>query len=321
MARVSEFDLIERYFAPLACPLGESVLTSTGDDCAVILPPPQTSICFSIDTMVEGVHFPKGAPPFELAYRSLAAAMSDLAAMGSTPAFFTLALTLPDTDSIWLEDFSSGLKVLVDQFQFPLLGGDTTRGPLTISIQAHGFLSKPALLRSGAKDGDILAVSGTLGDAGAALDLLSVVSCKEKVFDSGESYLLSRYYRPSPRIALGQILLGCATSCIDISDGLLAEAEHICKKSSVSIIIDSALIPLSSELLGFKGVEKAQELALTAGDDYELLFTVPESKWSALVASLPVGAVTEIGKVQAGSGVQLDGMNGKNLRKGFQHFE
>jgi thiamine-monophosphate kinase len=321
MASVSEFDLIELYFSPLALNHSESVMIGTGDDCAVICSPPGASLCFSIDTMVEGVHFPKNAPPFELAYRSLAAAMSDLAAMGATPSFFTLALTLPEADSKWLESFSSGLKVLVDQFQFPLIGGDTTRGPLTISIQVHGFLSRPALLRSGAKDGDILAVSGTLGDAGAALDLLSLVSCKDKVFDSNENYLLSRYYRPSPRIGLGQILLDCATSCIDISDGLLAEAEHISKKSSVSIIIDSDLIPLSSELLGFKGVEKAKELALTAGDDYELLFTVPKSKWPDLVSSLPVGSVTEIGLIQAGSGVQLDGIKSKNLKKGFQHFE
>tara|TARA_R110001592_G_scaffold272481_1_gene539249 strand:+ start:5400 stop:6365 length:966 start_codon:yes stop_codon:yes gene_type:complete len=321
MARVSEFDLIELYFAPLARHHGELVLTSTGDDCAVIAPPSGSSLCFSIDTMVEGVHFPKNAPPFELAYRSLAAALSDLAAMGATPSFFTLALTLPEADSKWLERFSSGLKVLVDQYQFPLLGGDTTRGPLTISIQVHGFLSKPALLRSGAQAGDVLAVSGTLGDAGAALDLLPLISCKDRALSSNESFLLSRYYRPSPRIELGQLLLGCATSCIDISDGLLAEAEHISKTSSVSVLIDSALIPLSSELVGFKGGLEALSLALTSGDDYELLFTVPKSKWADLVASLPAGSVTKIGLIQEGSDVQVDGVNSKNLKKGFQHFE
>ena len=152
MASVSEFDLIERYFSPLSLIHSESVLTGTGDDCAVIITPPGASLCFSIDSMVEGVHFPRNIPPFELAYRSLAAAMSDLAAMGATPSFFTLALTLPEADSKWLEGFSSGLKVLVDRYQFPLLGGDTTRGPLTISIQVHGYLSKPALLRSGRID-------------------------------------------------------------------------------------------------------------------------------------------------------------------------
>lgn len=321
MARVSEFDLIELYFAPLARHHGELVLTSTGDDCAVINPPLGSSLCFSIDTMVEGVHFPKNAPPFELAYRSLAAALSDLAAMGAKPSFFTLALTLPDADSKWLELFSSGLKVLVDQYQFPLLGGDTTRGPLTISIQVHGFLAKPALLRSGAQEGDILAVSGTLGDAGATLELLPLVSNKSRVFSSSEHYLLSRYYQPSPRIELGQALLGCATSCIDISDGLLADAEHISKKSSVSVLIDSTLIPLSSELVDFKGESEAKKLALTSGDDYELLFTVPKNKWLELVSSLPVGSVTEIGLIQKGSGVLLDGITSKNLKKGFQHFE
>lgn len=321
MARVSEFDLIERYFAPLACHLDESVLISTGDDCAVILTPPNTSVCFSIDTMVEGVHFPKGAPPSDLAYRALAAALSDLAAMGAKPAYFTLALTLPDADSEWLENFSAGLKVLVDQYKFPLLGGDTTRGPLTISIQVHGFLSKPALLRSGAQVGDILAVSGFLGDAGAALELLPFVQSADKVLSSDETYLLSRYYKPSPRIEFGQILLDYATSCIDISDGLLAEAEHISKKSSVGISIDASSIPLSSSLVNIKGLGEAKKCALTAGDDYELLFTIPENKWLELVSLLPVGSVTEIGFVKAGSGIELNGIDSNKLKKGFQHFE
>lgn len=321
MARVSEFDLIEQFFAPLARHHGELVLTGTGDDCAVISPPYGSSLCFSIDTMVEGVHFPKNAPPFDLAYRALAAALSDLAAMGAAPSFFTLALTLPEADSKWLERFSSGLKVLVDQYQFPLLGGDTTRGPLTISIQVHGFLTKPALLRSGAQVGDILAVSGTLGDAGAALELLPFVQSSEKIFSSNERYLLSRYYRPSPRIELGQLLLECASSCIDISDGLLAEAEHISKKSSVGISIDTSLIPLSSQLLSFKGLDESKSLALTSGDDYELLFTMSKNKWSGLVSMLPQGAVTEIGSIQAGSGLELDGKDSHKFKKGFQHFE
>ena len=234
-------------------------------------------------------------------------------------------MILPETDSQWLEDFSAGLKVLVDQYRFPLLGGDTTRGPLTISVQVHGFLLKPALLRSGAQVGDVVAVSGTLGDAGAALDLLplvpSVGSCVERAFNSNEKYLLSRYYQPSPRIALGQILLGSATSCIDISDGLLAEAEHISKQSSVCLAIDSALLPLSSELLDVKELERATELALTAGDDYELLFTIPSSKWPELISSLPKGSVTKIGLVCAGTGVQVHGVDSQSLKKGFRHFE
>lgn len=321
MAKVSEFDLIEQYFAPLARHLDESVLTSTGDDCAVFLPPAGSSLCFSIDTMVEGVHFPKNAPPFELACRSLATALSDLAAMGAKPAFFTLALTLPEADSIWLERFSAGLQVLVDQYKFPLLGGDTTQGSLTISIQVHGLLSKPALLRSGAQVGDILAVSGTLGDAGAALDLLPTYCASSDALSADEGYLLSRYYKPSPRIELGQRLLCCATSCIDISDGLLAEAGHISKKSSVGVLIDSSLLPLSAELVSFKGIEKSKALALTAGDDYELLFTIPRSKWADLVSSLPVGSVTQIGFIGAGAGVELDGINSNKFKKGFQHFE
>ncbi len=321
MTSVSEFDLIEQYFAPLARPLDESVLTSTGDDCAVISPPKNTSLCFSIDTMVEGIHFPKAAPPYELACRSLAAAMSDLAAMGARPAFFSLALTLPEANSHWLERFSEGLKVFVDQYKFPLLGGDTTRGPLTISIQVHGYLTKPALLRSGAQAGDIVAVSGTLGDAGAALDYLSLANNGYNKLDENQKYLLSRYFKPSPRIELGQHLIDYATSCIDISDGLLAEAEHISKKSSVNVFIDSSLLPLSPALVAVKGLAHAKHLALSAGDDYELLFTVPREKWLALLEKLPSGSVTEIGSIQAGYGVQLNGIDSQNLTKGFRHFE
>lgn len=321
MARVSEFDLIAQYFSPLACHLDESVQISTGDDCAVITPPAGASLCFSIDTMVEGVHFPKNAPPFELAYRALAAALSDLAAMGASPAFFTLALTLPSADAKWLECFSEGLKVFVDRYKFPLLGGDTTRGPLTISIQVHGFLTKPGLCRSGAQEGDVVAVSGTLGDAGAALDILPRYVDSDEALDANEKYLLSRYYKPSPRVDLGQRLLTCATACIDISDGLLADAEHISKCSSVSVLIDSERLPLSAELLAVRGLDDATELALSSGDDYELLFTIPNNKWAELVSTLPSGTVTKIGRIAAGEGVALNGKNNKILRKGYQHFE
>jgi thiamine-monophosphate kinase len=320
MARVSEFDLIKQYFAPLARYLDESVLVSTGDDCAVVAPPFGSSLCISIDTMVEGIHFPKKAPAFELGYRSLAAALSDLAAMGATPAFFTLALTLPETDSVWLKYFSAGLKELADLFQIPLLGGDTTRGPLTISIQVHGYIAKPALLRSGAQEGDILAVSGTLGDAGAALDFLTTNGCGCES-DTSKAYLISRYYKPMPRIELGKVLLDFASSCIDISDGLLAEAEHISEASAVRVLIDSSLLPLSSQLLELNSLAKAKELALTAGDDYELLFTVPENNWANLISALPEGSISKIGAIQSGTGVELDGISSNKLRKGFQHFE
>jgi len=318
---MNEFQLIERFFSPLGQTDNELFVTGNGDDCTVLTLPAGASLCCSIDTMVEGVHFLKGAPADRLAYRSLAGAMSDLAAMGASPAFFTLALTLPEVNEAWLARFAAGLKKLVDAYNFPLLGGDTTKGPLCISIQVHGLLYAAPLLRSGAQAGDIIAVSGTLGDAGAALSLLEKFNMKSSGLSQEEQYLLERYYSPSPRIALGQALLSCASSCIDISDGLLAEAAHIAKASSVALSLDSDKLPVSSELLFLKGKERARELALSAGDDYELLFTLAPEKWEVLVAGVPELRLSQIGVVQAGEGVFLDGLRAQNLLKGYQHFE
>ena len=318
MTGLSEFELIKRYFAPLSHSNNNAISLGVGDDCGVICPPDGKALCFSIDTLVEGVHFPHSASPHELAYRCLAVAMSDLAAMGAKPFFFTLALTLPETNSKWLEQFALGLKELADKYQFPLLGGDTTKGSLTISIQVHGLLDQPALLRSGAQVGDIIAVSGTLGDAGAALDLLSGSLAD---MSADEIYLLDRYYKPSPRIKLGESMLPFASACIDISDGLLAEAAHINEKSGVRLDLDSSLLPLSEQLISFKGKDKAKALALSAGDDYELLFTMPENDWRHFSSSLSEGVVHQIGRVAAGSGVYLDELNTEYFKKGFQHFD
>lgn len=320
MASLSEFDLIERYFSPLGLTSSKSVLLGSGDDCGVIQTPAEMSLCFSVDTMVEGVHFPKNAPPFELGYRALAAAVSDLAAVGATPYFFTLALTLPDANQDWLAQFSSGLKVLVDKYHFPLLGGDTTRGPLTVTIQVHGLLSKPALLRSGARAGDVLAVSGTLGDAGAALDFLSIDLNSESL-EEDQQFLLSKYYLPTPRIELGQILQDYASACIDISDGLLAEAGHISRASKVKVELNLESLPLSGALLRLKDVDGATQLALNSGDDYELLFSVPIDKWSEFCSNVPEGLVTQIGSIVAGEGVELRGKSMDIANKGYQHFE
>ena len=185
----------------------------------------------------------------------------------------------------------------------------------------HGFLYASPLLRSGAQEGDIVAVSGTLGDAGAALNLLEKYSMEASGLCQEERYLLDRYYAPSPRIALGQALVSCASSCIDISDGLLAEAAHIAKASSVALCLDSDKLPVSSELLFLKGKKHARELALSAGDDYELLFTLAPEKWEALVADVTELRLSRVGVVQAGQGVFLDGLSVQNLLKGYQHFE
>lgn len=321
MEGLTEFDLIKRYFAPLSRHQDQSIQVGSGDDCAVISCSEDSKLCFSIDTMVEGVHFPKDAPPFLLGYRALAAALSDLAAMGAVPYFFTLALTIPKIDAAWLERFSAGLGVLVDRFKFPLIGGDTTRGPLTISIQVHGILNALPLLRSGAKPGDVLAVSGTLGDAGAALELLPNPGALPIIKSESEQFLFNRYYQPEPRIKLGRLLSEYANSCIDISDGLLAEATHISERSQVRLSIDSTLIPLSRALLEFKGLAKARSLALSSGDDYELLFTISREQWAVLKAHPLGGQLTKIGVVESGNGVFLDGEAIGFDKKGYMHFE
>lgn len=321
MAAETEFSIIERYFAPLAHPRGSlKVEQGPGDDCGVVTLTKGASLCFSIDTMVEGIHFPEDAAPGKIAYRALAAAMSDLAAMGATPLFFTVALTLPKADPEWLAGFSAGLKILVEKYRFPLLGGDTTKGPLTISIQVHGELMQRGLLRSGAQPNDIIAVSGTLGDAGAALSVLESSSDAQYELDESERYLLGRYYFPTPRIELGRSLLGCASACIDISDGLLSEAGHIAEASSVGLYIDSYALPLSAHLKAFKGESMARKLALSSGDDYELLFTVPPEKWNELLSRCSDINISPIGRVKPGSGVYLDNADARVFQRGFQHF-
>lgn len=315
----SEFQIIKRYFEGVGPIDKQLVNQGIGDDCAVINPPANKSLCFSLDTMVEGRHFPKSAPPQQLAIRAMSASLSDLAAMGASPAFFTLSLTLPDSDPDWLEGFSRGLKYMAERYQLSLLGGDTTRGPLTIGIQVHGFTAQDkALRRSGATEGEVLVVTGCLGDAGAALDLLDKSS-----LSGVEEYLLGRYYAPTPRFAEGLLISPYASACIDISDGLLADAGHIAESSSCGLRIDLDALPLSKELREFSK-DRAALLALTAGDDYELLFTIPEEGWQVLESKAEASAFTRIGRVEPKSfGVKVfSGEQEVEIeRKGFQHFE
>ncbi|MFT7372235.1 MAG: thiamine-monophosphate kinase [Oleiphilaceae bacterium] len=316
----SEFDLIKTFFEGIGPKLTE-VNVGVGDDCAVINIPNDQSLCLSLDTMVAGVHFLHDAPPKKIAYRALAAAMSDLAAMGAVPSHFTLSLTLPDANAQWLAEFSSGLKVLADLFHFPLVGGDTTKGPLTIGIQVHGLVPRnQMLMRSNAQIGDAVVVTGTLGDAGAALSLLaSDLSGGESLTDA-ELFLLERYYSPSPRIAQGVQIRPLANACIDISDGLLADAAHIAEKSSVALEIDVASLPLSQALLS-EHKANASELALSSGDDYELLFTLSEANWTLLSQNNAPHIYTKIGQVKQGKGIKIKGLSGEVKNMGYQHFE
>jgi len=304
---LSEFELIYRYFSALG--RGDAVELGVGDDCAILRLPPGERLATSVDTVVEGVHFPEDAFPEDLAYRAVAVATSDLAAMGARPLGMTLAITLPSIDELWLHTFSEGLAAAVADFDLPLVGGDTTRGPLSIAVQVFGALPlDKALLRGGAVMGDSLCVSGTLGDGAAGL---AVVNGDWHGDPEQGDYLERRYYRPTPRLSLGCELLNTATAAIDISDGLVADAGHIAAASGVKLVIDPQLLPLSPALQALPDREQALRWALGGGDDYELCFTLPPG------AELPAGC-TRIGRVVAGEGVDC----GLELAGplGYQHF-
>ena len=304
---LSEFTLIYRYFSALG--RGAAVDLSVGDDCAILHLEAGERLATSVDTMVEGVHFPAGSFPEDIGFRAVSVAASDLAAMGARPIAMTLALTLPAADELWLHAFSQGIAAAVSEYRLPLVGGDTTRGPLTITVQVMGALPMDkALLRSGARPGDGLYVSGCLGDAAAAL---AVLAGDWRPEPEHTEYLLDRFNRPRARINLGLALLGVASAAIDISDGLLADAGHIAAASGVRLRIEPDLLPLSASLASHAEREQARRWALTGGDDYELCFCLPAH------ASAPAGC-TRIGRVEEGSGVDC-GMD-IGVAAGYQHF-
>lgn len=267
----SEFDLIRRYFTGKQSHR-EDVVLGIGDDAAVLSPPPDYSLVVTTDTLVSGVHFPEDTQPEAIGYKSLAVNLSDLASMGARPAWFTLSITLPDEDERWLTEFARGLLTLADEFHIQLIGGDTTRGPLSITIQAMGFVPEnKALTRSGAKVGDAIYVTGTVGDAGAGLKLKQG---QLSAIESIATELIDRLEHPRPRIAEGMALLELASAAIDISDGLSADLSHILTASKVGADISVDDIPLSSAYLSLEPVNTWQQ-AVSSGDDYELCFTVP----------------------------------------------
>jgi thiamine-monophosphate kinase len=281
------------------------------------------SLALSSDTFVSGVHFPEQAAPYDIARRCLAAAVSDLAAMGAKPLGFTLALTIPAVDESWLQQFSSGLRLAAEFYMMPLVGGDTTRGPLSITLHVHGSVPRSgALKRSGARPGDSVFVSGCLGDAAAAL---AVMQGELSVDEAQQEYFYSRFYAPEARVVLGQTLLGVATSAIDISDGLLADLGHITRASKVAAEVDLASLPLSECLRGIADQEKINQLALLGGDDYELCFTARPDQhvFLAEFSELLDVKVTEVGRVIPGEGVRCLGEAGIAVPvagSGYQHF-
>jgi thiamine-monophosphate kinase len=317
---VSEFDLIRQYFAEATAARAD-VLLGIGDDCALLQPPLGACLAVSIDTLVEGRHFLPGTDPESLGHKALAVNLSDLAAMGARPAWATLALTLPDADVDWLRHFMQGFAALAAEHQVQLVGGDTTRGPLSITVQVHGFVDPSKVLRrAGGRPGDLLFVSGRVGDAALALQRLEGAVTGAPC----EPSLQERLDRPSPRVSLGLLLLGRANAAIDVSDGLIADLGHICAASGTGARVELGRLPVS-QLVGDECATGNWRYALAGGDDYELLFSIEPARAPAMQKAC-AGAgqqVQEVGCLVDDSGITLvypDGRESEEIPDGFDHF-
>ena len=314
---MGEFDLIARYFTR---PARRAVL-GVGDDCALLAPTPGMQLALSSDMLVEGRHFFPDVPPRTLGHKALAVNLSDLAACGARPLAFTLALALPRIDEAWLEAFAGGLLRLADEHGCELVGGDTTQGPLNICITVFGEVpAGQALLRSGARAGDDIYVSGTLGDARLALEaLLGHVTLPAHTLAAARQ----RLEMPTPRVALGLALRGIASSALDVSDGLLGDLGHILAQSRVGACIDTRLTGALLAAGLTENEELIRQCTLAGGDDYELCFTAAPEKRAQVAAAARTSEtpVTRIGSVQAQTGLRLLDAQGQELVKRYASFD
>ncbi len=317
---LSEFSIIEQYFTRRH--RREDVVLGVGDDAAVLEVPSGMQLAVCVDALVAGRHFPLETAADATGYKALAVNLSDMAAMGAEPAWATLALTLPEPDADFLQGFASGFYRLAETHGVELVGGDTVRGPLQLVVQIQGLVPRgKALTRSGARPGDHLFVTGTLGDAGAGLRLVQgQLSCEEPHAIT----LRQRLDYPTPRVTAGIALREIASAAIDISDGLLADLGHILEASSVGAEIELDAIPISTALKRCIADDtNRMRLALTAGDDYELCFTVPEDKLPQLEQAAAEWdfPLTRIGSIRAGSAIRFcNGEPPADLIAGFDHF-
>jgi thiamine-monophosphate kinase len=314
-----EFDLIARIRQRATVSSG--VIVGIGDDAAVLSVPPGKQLVVAMDTLNVGVHFPADTAPVDIGWKSLAVNLSDLAAMAAMPAWCTLSLSLPQSDPAWLDGFLDGFLALAADHAVALVGGDTTRGPLSICVTVHGLIDpRGALLRSGARMDDDVWVTGTLGDAAAALR-------QWQSHQSIDPILRARLDRPTPRIAAGHALAGIAQACIDISDGLLADLGHVCHASRVGAQIDVDALPASDALIASFDTGIRRELQAAGGDDYELCFTAPKTARLAVEEAMNACDVpaTRIGRITADTGNILlhdgSGAAWSPPRAGYVHFK
>ena len=315
-----EFSIIERYFKSISnlSQHENTVIIGPGDDCAVLRVPDDMELCVSTDTLLEGVHFLPNSRAKVVASRTMAANLSDLAAMGATPYAFLLAMTFPEAREDWLEDFSTTLAEIIEQYQVPLVGGNLSKGPLSLTVTIMGTVpAGSAIKRSGASVGDDIYVTGTLGDAAQGLAL----SRKGEA----DGYLVSRYQSPVARIAAGRQLRGLANSLIDISDGLVAEIGHLAETDSLGAEIAAWELPLSKELVKSAGEDIAISMALFSGDDYELCFTAdPADSGEIKAVSDSINVpMTRIGVVTDGGEIVIRDSKGEPMdfgNAGYEHF-
>jgi len=325
---LGEFELIERFFrvpAEMQRQRRGDVPLGIGDDAALLTLPPGQQLVAALDTLVEGRHFLPGAPPDSIGHRALAINLSDLAAMGAVPTWFLLSLTLPSADEAFLSQFSRGMLALAEAHDVALVGGNTTGGPLVIAVQALGHVAPgTALTRGGGRAGDLLYVSGTPGDAAAGLRVLRALQpgvgdaraihyidaatagdCM--VTAAHRDALVQRFLFPTPRVALGQALRGIASACIDVSDGLAADAARLAAASGCAVRIEAESLPLSPALRAMAGLRDARHSALTGGEDCELCFTVPPQQVRELERQLDIVkcTATRIGQLEVGQGVRV----------------
>ena len=329
MEKLSEFEAIKKYFSFSNSPNNlSSVQLGVGDDAAVLVANPN-SLVIATDSLIEKVHFPENYPAQYIASRSLGTNISDFAAMGVEPKFITMSLGIPRMSHDWLESFSFSMKKMCDKYNLSLIGGDTTRADsICITFTLFGFLSDKKskyLVRSGAKVNDDIWVSGSLGKGAAALALMQST---KKILDwdcsnKNRELLLKSFNTPEPRLSLGVALSSIANSAIDVSDGLLSDAQHISENSNCKLIINGDQIPIHSSLKNHPNLRVVKEWVLNGGDDYEILFTASPQEYSQILKisdnlNLPC---TKIGKVKEGSGVRIEGTHWDSFEeKGFKHF-
>ncbi len=320
---MDEFEVIRRYFQDLT-PSDTSVALGIGDDCCLLNPEPGRQLAMSTDTLLAGRHFLASQDAADIAYKSLAVSLSDLAAMGARPRWFSLALTLPKVEEAWLEKFALGLAECAQRFAVSLVGGDTTRGPLAVTINIIGsVVPGQASRRDGAKPGDLICVTGTLGDAALALSLIREKSGRKPVESAQLAFLESRLHRPTPRLEEGLALAAFASAAIDLSDGLAGDLGHVLRQSRCGALLYEQSFPQSPAFSALTREDQRTAMQTRGGDDYELCICLPRKHFDSALALCPCG-LSIVGEIEAEAGLRLQTATGDKIAlpaHGYRHFE